>query len=45
VESAHAALQARGLDVGDIDHPFYNPGGEFHVHDPDGYAIFVAHAE
>lgn len=45
VVAAHAALAARGLDVGEIDHPFYNAGGEFHVHDPDGYALFIAHLE
>ncbi len=45
VESVHEALRARGLDVGTIEYPFYNPGGEFHVHDPDGYAVFIAHAD
>ena len=45
VAAMHAALKARGVDVGEIDYPFYNPRGEFHVHDPDGYAIFVAHAD
>lgn len=45
VESAHEALRSRGLNVGDIEYPFYNPGGEFHVHDPDGYAVFIARAE
>lgn len=45
VVAAHAALKARGVDVGDIDHPFYNPGGEFHVHDPDGYAVYIAKAD
>jgi catechol 2,3-dioxygenase-like lactoylglutathione lyase family enzyme len=45
VQAAHAALGSRGLEVGDISYPPYNAGGEFHVHDPDGYAVFVAHAE
>lgn len=45
VKEVHALLRARGVDVGDVDYPFYNPGGEFHVHDPDGYAVFVAHAD
>jgi catechol 2,3-dioxygenase-like lactoylglutathione lyase family enzyme len=45
VGAAHAMLQSRGLAVGGIEHPFYNPGGEFHVHDPDGYAVFIAHAD
>lgn len=43
VTAAHAALLARGMEASDIEYPFYNPGGEFHVHDPDGYAVFVAH--
>jgi catechol 2,3-dioxygenase-like lactoylglutathione lyase family enzyme len=45
VKAAHAILKSRGLDVGEIEYPFYNTGGEFHVHDPDGYAIFIAHAD
>jgi catechol 2,3-dioxygenase-like lactoylglutathione lyase family enzyme len=45
VKAAHAALASRGLDVGEIDYPPYNAGGEFHVHDPDGYAVFIAHGE
>jgi catechol 2,3-dioxygenase-like lactoylglutathione lyase family enzyme len=45
VVAAHAFLKERGLDVGEISHPFYNPRGEFHVHDPDGYAVFIAHAD
>ena len=45
VAAMHEQLRARGLDVGEISYPFYNPGGEFHVHDPDGYAIFVARAD
>jgi catechol 2,3-dioxygenase-like lactoylglutathione lyase family enzyme len=45
VKGAHAQLEARGLDVGEIGYPPYNRGGEFHVHDPDGYAVFIAQAE
>jgi catechol 2,3-dioxygenase-like lactoylglutathione lyase family enzyme len=45
VKAAHALLQSRGLDVGEVSYPFYNQGGEFHVHDPDGYAVFIARAE
>ena len=45
VKATHEILESRGVDVSDIDYPFYNPGGEFHVHDPDGYAVFVAHAD
>lgn len=45
VHDAHAILRARGVDVGEVDYPFYNRGGEFHVHDPDGYAIYIAKAD
>ena len=45
VEAAHQTLKSRGLDVSSIEHPPYNPRGEFHVHDPDGYAIFITHAD
>lgn len=26
-------------------HPFFSPRGEFHVHDVDGYAVFISHAD
>lgn len=45
VPATHAWLKARGIDVDEISYPFYNPGGEFHVHDPDGYAVFIAHTD
>lgn len=45
VTAAHAMLKSRGMDVGEIGYPPYNPGGEFHVHDPDGYAVFIAHTD
>jgi len=45
VSATHALLGSRGVDVGDITYPPYNAGGEFHVHDPDGYAVFIAQAE
>lgn len=45
VEAIHQLWTSRGLEVTEISYPFYNPRGEFHVHDPDGYAIFVAHSE
>lgn len=45
VAGAHAFLTKRGVEVTEISYPFYNQGGEFHVHDPDGYAVFIAHAE
>lgn len=45
VRATHETLAARGVDVGDIEYPPYNTGGEFHVHDPDGYAVFIAQSE
>lgn len=45
VSGTHDFMKTRGVDPSEISYPFYNPGGEFHVHDPDGYAIFFAHAE
>jgi catechol 2,3-dioxygenase-like lactoylglutathione lyase family enzyme len=43
VVAMHESLKSRGLDVGEVSYPFYNPRGEFHVHDPDGYAVFISH--
>jgi catechol 2,3-dioxygenase-like lactoylglutathione lyase family enzyme len=45
VAATHELLKSRGLDAGEISYPPYNVGGEFHVHDPDGYAVFIAQAE
>lgn len=45
VKATHAGLESRGIEVGEISYPPYNAGGEFHVHDPDGYAIFIAQGE
>ena len=45
VAGAHAYVTGQGMDVSEISYPFYNRGGEFHVHDPDGYAVFIAHAD
>jgi predicted enzyme related to lactoylglutathione lyase len=42
VGAAHAELAEAGLKVGPITQPFYNPGGEFQVNDPDGYVIWIA---
>ena len=38
-------LQSRGVKVGQLNYPFYMPRGEFRVDDPDGYALFIAHAD
>jgi len=37
----HAELVAAGIDVGEIEHPFYMRAGEFEVVDPDGYVVLV----
>jgi catechol 2,3-dioxygenase-like lactoylglutathione lyase family enzyme len=42
VEILRSALVQGGLDVGPIARPFYNPGGEFRLADPDGYVVYVA---
>ena len=38
-------LQGRGVKVGQLSYPFYMPRGEFRVDDPDGYTLFIAHAD
>jgi catechol 2,3-dioxygenase-like lactoylglutathione lyase family enzyme len=38
-------LQAKGVEVGLMKYPFYSPRGEFRIDDPDGYALFVSHAD
>ncbi|HEY0414676.1 MAG TPA: VOC family protein [Allosphingosinicella sp.] len=42
IAATHAALAEAGLEVGPIARPFYNPGGEFRLADPDGYVLYVA---
>ena len=42
IAATHAELGDAGMDVGPITKPFYNPGGEFRITDPDGYAIWIA---
>ena len=43
VAAMHAELTEDGLAVGEIVTPFYNPGGEFRLTDPDGYVIYITH--
>ena len=43
VATAREALLARGVAAGEIAHPFYAPGGEFRVTDPDGYVLMITH--
>jgi catechol 2,3-dioxygenase-like lactoylglutathione lyase family enzyme len=41
VRALHAELRDAGIVVGEIEHPFYMPAGEFRVVDPDGYVLLV----
>lgn len=43
VATFRSALQAAGVEVGEITYPFYSPRGEFRVKDPDGYDIEISH--
>jgi len=35
------AVIARGVAVGEMNHPFWNPNGEFRIDDPDGWTWWV----
>jgi catechol 2,3-dioxygenase-like lactoylglutathione lyase family enzyme len=45
LRATHASLAASGVEVGEIEHPYSRPGGEFRVTDPDGYALMVTHTD
>ena len=45
VEQYREELQAKGLAVGPMKFPFYSPRGEFRLEDPDGWSLFIAHAD
>ncbi len=45
VAAYRAELESKGLKPGPIKYPFYSPRGEFRIDDPDGFSIFVAHAD
>ena len=45
VAAFHSELETKGVKVGPIKYPFYSPRGEFRIDDPDGYALFVSHAD
>jgi hypothetical protein len=42
VKQTHASLAALGHAPGGIKYPFYMPGGEFRLEDPDGYVLMLA---
>ncbi len=45
VAAYRAELEAKGVKVGPLQYPFYSPRGEFRIDDPDGYTLFVSHAD
>lgn len=42
IKKTHAALAGLGHEPGEIKYPFYMPGGEFRLEDPDGYVLMLA---
>ena len=42
IEQTHGELTALGYAAGGIRYPFYMPGGEFRLEDPDGYVLMRA---
>lgn len=42
IVQAREGLVARGHSPGAIHYPFYMPGGEFRLKDPDGYVLMLA---
>ena len=42
IRQTRAALQDAGLAPGEIKFPFYMPGGECRLQDPDGYVLMLA---
>lgn len=43
LSAVHSHLAASGLKVGPLSYPFYCPGGEFRLLDPDGYCLMLSH--
>ena len=43
VAATRRQLEEAGVSAGPIEYPFYNPRGEFRVHDPDGYVLMITH--
>ena len=42
IRQTHAALLDLGYAPGPLAYPFYMPGGEFRLQDPDGYVLMLA---
>ncbi len=45
VHGYRAELAAKQVKVGPMNYPFFSPRGEFRIEDPDGYTLFVSHAD
>ena len=41
LKSYREAVISRGVQVGEIKYPFWSPGGEFRIDDPDGWTWMV----
>lgn len=42
IKQTRAALTELGYSPGEIKYPFYMPGGECRLQDPDGYVLMLA---
>jgi len=42
IQQTRNALAKLGHAAGEIKYPFYMPGGEFRLEDPDGYVLMLA---
>lgn len=42
IAQVHAALRDLGHSPGELRYPFYMPGGECRLEDPDGYVLMLA---
>lgn len=42
IKYTHKTLTELGHALGEIKYPFYMPGGEFRLEDPDGYVLMLA---
>jgi hypothetical protein len=43
VAAFRSMLIAAGVDADPVQYPFYAPGGEFRIVDPDGYVLMITH--
>ncbi|HEX5054396.1 MAG TPA: VOC family protein [Planctomycetota bacterium] len=43
IDACRNDLVARGIAVGPMQYPFWAPGGEFRVVDPDGFVSMISH--